>query len=182
MSEANRSTARALMMREIVRIGFRIFAKEFQQRLFGFRHESSRDGFVNIGVAWRSAPLAAHAIAPHTIFFARPVRWRSGQRRQGSCTQFEKTGVEILRCGACDDLAATVLPVKKIKSNDNFRSSVFLFFASGHDGHCGRVEILGTRSSNTSVVAGSASLNVRRQVFPAASAANAGRISSSKAR
>ena len=38
----------------------------------------------------------------------------------------------------------------------------------------------GTSSSSTSVVAGSASLSVRMQVLPAASAASAGRISNSK--
>ena len=38
-------------------------------------------------------------------------------------------------------LPTKVLPVKKMKSNDSFRSSVFCLLAAGHGGHGARVEI-----------------------------------------
>jgi hypothetical protein len=123
---------------------------------------------MDIGVARRGAPLAApgmFAVSSTIAGFIPPSSSR--------------TGVRFFAAACATIFPTKVLPVKKMKSNESFRSSVFCSLPPATMVTALGSKYFGTRSSSTFVVSGSASLSVRIQVFPAASAASAGRISRS---
>ena len=99
---------------------------------------------VNIGVARGRAPLAApRHRAPHDLFGG--VRYVGSLVNDGRvhATQFEQDRREIFRCRARDDFADHGAAGKKDKVERQLQKLGILFFAAGHDGHNGRVEIFG---------------------------------------
>jgi len=191
MSEAKPlHCACVLMMAGIVRIGFRIFAKEFQQRLFWLpRRELPATDFVNIGHSLaKCTNWPPHAIrAPHDLFCGVRYVGGSGQRRPGfHATQFEKgRGVRVSPLRARANYLADHRCCRYKKDKVETTTSEARLFCSLPPATT--VTAAGSKyfgdqvPANTSVVAGSASLNVRRQVVPCRELRPMpGRISSSK--
>jgi hypothetical protein len=98
----------------IVRIGFRIVAKQLYQRLPGLGDKSLRNRLVDVGVSRRSAPLATPRHFAPNDFFCRVCNVRrSVHNRWVHSTKFEQDGREIFRGSLRNDLADNRAPREK---------------------------------------------------------------------
>ena len=89
----------------IVGVGFRIIAKELDQRLLGLGNEGVCDRLVNIRVAWRGAPLAAprHRTPNDLLRGVGDVGGLVNERRVHPA-EFQQDRREVFRGGSRDDL------------------------------------------------------------------------------
>src|SRR5205823_1935828 len=93
--------------------------------------------------------------------------------------EFEQEGGKVFRGSPRVDLPDKSAASEKNESNFSFKSSVFCSLPPATEVTALGSKYCGISSSSTLVVATSASLSVRIQVLPAASAASAGRSNKS---
>ena len=124
-----------------------------------------------------------HAIAPQTIFFAASGMLAVSSTSAGFMPpSSSKDGRESFPRRPRDDLADHRAAGEKDEVERQFQEFGVLFLAPATTVTALGSKYFGTRSSSTSVVAGSASLRVEMQVLPAASAARPGGLAKAKAR